>query len=327
MFTAVMLEEADGGVVARRVELDDDALPEGAVTVDVACSSINYKDALAVRGAAPIARRLPMVAGIDLAGTVSASEDERFTPGDPVVVTGCGLGETHWGGFAQRARLDADMVVPLPTGFTLHQAMQLGTAGFTAMLCVLALEDHGLVPGAGPVLVTGAAGGVGSIAIAILSRLGHEVTASTGRVHEAAYLRDLGASEIIDRAELEAPGKLLGKERWAGAVDTVGGQTLATVCSTLRYGATVAACGNAGGMQLPTSVAPFILRGVTLAGIESSRTPRERRLTAWERLSRDLDPAVLDGITRDVGLTEVLDVSQQLLDGQVRGRLVVDTAR
>jgi acrylyl-CoA reductase (NADPH) len=322
-----MLDEAPGGVAAHLLELDDEALPDGAVIVDVAYSSINYKDALAVRGAARIARTLPLVAGIDLAGTVRTSTDDRVSPGDHVVATGCGLGESRWGGFAQRASLDGEDVLALPYALSPHQAMQLGTAGVTAMLCVLALEDRGLRPGEGPVLVTGAAGGVGSFAIAILARLGHEVVASTGRREEAAYLHGLGAAEIVDRAELAAPGKLLGKERWAAAVDTVGGQTLANVCATLRSGAAVAACGNVGGMDFPASVAPFILRGVSLIGIDSVRVPRSRRLEVWKRLSGDLDPAVLDTVAHDVGLTEVVDVAQRILDGEVRGRLVVDVGR
>jgi acrylyl-CoA reductase (NADPH) len=321
MFNAVLIEEGDDGRARGRLaEVDEADLPEGDVTVDVAYSSVNYKDALAITGSAPIARSFPMVAGIDLAGTVADS-------GDEVLATGYGLGERHWGGLAQRARVRSDWLVPLPDAFTTHQAMQIGTAGFTAMLCVLALEREGVEPGSGPVLVTGAGGGVGGVAVALLSKLGHEVVASTGRTEESDYLRGLGAGEIIDRSELSEPGKAMGKERWAGAVDTVGGQTLANVCATTRYGGAVAACGNAGGMDVPANVAPFILRGVTLAGVDSVQTPRELRLEAWRRLGEDLDTGVLDTLTQDIGLSEVPDAVQRLLDGQVRGRLVVDTSR
>jgi acrylyl-CoA reductase (NADPH) len=319
VFKAVLIEESDERPQARLAELDESDLPEDPVEVEVAWSSLNYKDALAITGKAAIARKLPMVAGIDLAGTTG--------DGDEVLVTGCGLSETHWGGLSQRARMEQDWIVPLPDAFSAHQAMQLGTAGFTAMLCVLALEDHGLAPGGGPVLVTGAGGGVGGVAIAVLAKLGYEVVASTGRSSEEDYLRELGASELIDRDELSEPGKPLAKERWAGAVDTVGGQTLASVCSTTSYGGTVAACGNAGGMDLPANVAPFILRAVTLAGVDSVNTPRERRLEAWRRLGEDLDPKLLDTLTEDIGLSEVLDAAPRLLEGKVRGRLVVDTSR
>jgi acrylyl-CoA reductase (NADPH) len=327
LFKAIKIAADGDRPTAALVELDAAELPDGAVTVDVAFSSVNYKDALAVTGTAPIARSLPMVAGIDLAGTVVDSTDTAYAPGDRVVATGSGLSESHWGGYAQRARLDADKLVPLPPAFSLHQAMQIGTAGFTAMLCVLALEDHGLAVGAGPVVVTGAAGGVGSVAIATLAKLGHEVVASTGRPEESDYLRGLGAAEVIDRSELVESRRPLGKARWAGAVDAVGGQTLASICSTLRPGGAVAACGNAGGMDLPASVAPFILRGVSLLGIDSVNAPRDRRLQAWERLAQDMDPTALDGITHDVGLSEVLDVARDVLDGRIRGRLVVDTSR
>lgn len=326
MFDAVLIEEGEKPT-GRLAAVDESGLPDGRAAVDVAYSSLNYKDALAITGAAPIARRFPMVAGIDLAGTVTTSDDERFGAGDAVLATGYGLGERHWGGLAQRARVDADWLVPLPEAFTPRQAMAIGTAGFTAMLCVLALEDHGLAPGAGPVLVTGASGGVGGIAIALLSARGHEVTAATGRPGEAEYLRGLGAGEIVERAELSEPGRPLAKERWAAAVDTVGGQVLANVCAATRYGGTVAACGNAGGMSLPASVAPFILRAVTLAGVDSVQTPRERRLAAWRRLAEDLDPAVLDAMVAEIGLTEVVDAAPRLLAGEVRGRLVVDTSR
>jgi acrylyl-CoA reductase (NADPH) len=327
MFNAVLIDEAEDRPKGRLAQLDDGDLPAGSVSVDVAFSSLNYKDALAITGTAPIARKLPMVAGIDLAGTVTDSSHRDYAAGDEVLATGYGIGESHWGGLAQRARLDGDWLVPLPATFTSRQTMQIGTAGFTAMLCVLALEDRGIRPSDGEILVTGANGGVGGVAIAVLTRLGYQVVASTGRPAEGEYLRTLGAIDIIDRAELSEPGKALGKERWAGAVDAVGGQTLANVCAGTRYGGTVAACGNAGGMKLPATVAPFILRGVTLAGIDSVQTPRDRRLEAWRRLGTDLDPAVLDAMTDTIGLSDVIDAAPRVLDGRVRGRLVVDTNR
>jgi len=327
VFKAVLIEETGDKPQARLAELDEADLPAGAVTVDVAYSSLNYKDALGITGTAPIARSLPMVAGIDVAGTVRASDAEGVAAGDPVLVTGYGIGERHWGGLAQCARLDPAWIVPLPGSLGARRAMAIGTAGFTAMLCVLALEDHAIAPGDGPVLVTGAAGGVGSVAVALLGALGHEVIASTGRPAEADYLRDLGAAEIVDRAELFEPGKALAKERWAAAIDTVGGQTLASVCAATRYGGTVAACGNAGGMQVPVTVAPFILRAVKLIGVDSVQCPRPRRLEAWRRLGEQLDPARLDAITEEIGLSEVLNTAPRLLAGEVRGRLVVDVSR
>ena len=324
MFNAVLIDKTDDEVQARLAELDEAKLPEGSISVDVTFSSLNYKDALAITGSAPIARSYPMVAGVDLAGVVSASDDADHAVGETVVVTGYGIGERHWGGLAQRARLDGDWLVPLPDAFSPRQAMAIGTAGFTAMLCILALEDYGVE---GEILVTGANGGVGSLAVAILAKLGHHVIASTGRPQLADALRELGAAEIIDRAELSEPGRPLGKERWAGAVDTVGGQTLANVCASTRYGGTVAACGNVAGMSLPASVAPFILRAITLAGVDSVQTPRARRLEAWRRLSDDLDPSLLDSLTSEIGLNQVLDTARDVLDGRVRGRVVVDTNR
>ena len=324
MFNAVLIDKTDDEVHARLAELDEAELPDGSVSVDVTYSSLNYKDALAITGSAPIARSYPMVAGIDLAGVVSASDDADHAVGETVVVTGYGIGERHWGGLAQRARLDGDWLVPLPEAFSPRQAMAIGTAGFTAMLCILALEDHAVE---GEILVTGANGGVGSLAVAILAKLGHHVIASTGRPQLADALRELGAAETIDRAELSEPGRPLGKERWAGAVDTVGGQTLANVCASTRYGGTVAACGNVAGMSLPASVAPFILRAITLAGVDSVQTPRARRLEAWRRLSDDLDPSLLDSLTSEIGLNQVLDTARDVLDGRVRGRVVVDTNR
>lgn len=330
MFQAILIRKDDQGYRAALESLDDAALPvidAGGVTVRVSRSTLNYKDGLAITGRSPVVRQFPMVPGIDLAGTVEASEHPDWAPGDAVVLNGWGVGETHWGGLAQRARLKGDWLVPLPAAFTAAQAMAIGTAGYTAMLCVMALERHGVCPERGEVLVTGAAGGVGSVAVALLSRLGYTVAAVTGRPHEADYLRELGATTVLDRAEFASPGKPLAKERWAGAVDTVGSHTLANVCAQMRYRGTVAACGLAGGMDLPATVAPFILRGVTLAGIDSVMCPREDRLAAWTRLARDLDPALLARMTREIGLAEALDVAPALLAGQVRGRVVVDVDR
>jgi len=327
MFKAIRIDKDEAGYRAVLTELDEGALPEGDVTVDVAYSTLNYKDGLAITGTNPVVRRFPMVPGIDLAGTVTHSGHPEYKPGDQVVLNGWGVGEVHWGGLAQKARLKGDWLVPLPAAFSPRQAMAIGTAGYTAMLCVLALERHGVTPGWGEVLVTGAAGGVGSVAVAVLARLGYTVVASTGRPAEADYLKKLGASYIIDRAELSAPGKPLGKERWAAAVDTVGSHTLANVCASLRYRGVVAACGLAQGMDLPASVAPFILRGVTLAGVDSVMCPRPDRLQAWERLARDLDLALLEVMTQEVGLSEAIPLAGELLAGRVRGRVVVDVNR
>jgi acrylyl-CoA reductase (NADPH) len=322
VFKALLIEQ--GGEEGRVADVDDADLPDGSVGIEVTASSLNYKDALGITGRAPIARSFPMVAGIDLAGVVTASDHADYAEGDGVVATGQGLGETHWGGLAQRARLDGDWLVPLPDAFSLQQAMAIGTAGFTAMLCVLALEDHGIE---GELLVTGANGGVGSIAVALLAKLGHQVIAATGRQEHADDLRGLGAAEVIDRAELSEPGKPIAKQRWAGAVDTVGGQVLANVCASTRYGGAVAACGNAGGMDVPASVAPFILRAVTLVGVDSVQTPRGRRVEAWRRLGEDLDPSLLDGLATEISLGEVPGTARELLDGRVRGRTVVDVNR
>ena len=326
MFKAIVIRKDDQGYRAAIESLGDDALPtvDGGVTVRVSHSTLNYKDALAITGQSPVVRQFPMVPGIDLVGTVEASEHADWRVGDAVVLNGWGVGETHWGGLAQRARLKGDWLVPLPEAFTPAQAMAICTAGYTAMLCVMALERHGLTPAQGEVLVTGAAGGVGSVAIALLSRLGYQVAAVTGRPQEAEYLQALGARTVLDRAEFAAPGKPLAKERWAGVVDTVGSHTLANACAQTRYGGAVAACGLAGGMDLPATVAPFILRGVTLAGVDSVMCPRPRRLEAWQRLARDLDPALLARMTRQIGLAEALAVAPTLLAGQVRGRVVVD---
>ncbi|MDU9416744.1 MDR family oxidoreductase [Pseudomonas sp. zfem005] len=327
MFKGILIDKDDSGYRASLAELDEAQLPAGEVTVKVDYSTLNYKDGLAITGKGPVVRSFPMVAGIDLAGTVEASDSPAFKVGDKVLLNGWGVGETHWGGLAQKARLKADWLIPLPAGFTPRQAMAIGTAGYTAMLSVLALERNGVTPDKGQVLVTGANGGVGSFAIALLARLGYQVAASTGRPQEADYLKRLGAREIIDRASLAEPDRPLGKERWAGAIDSVGSHTLANVCAGIRYGGAVAACGLAQGMDFPASVAPFILRGVTLAGIDSVMRPRADRIEAWDRLVRDLDLALLDEITSEIGLGEAVLSASELLEGRVRGRVVVDVNR
>jgi acrylyl-CoA reductase (NADPH) len=326
-FRALLVTKTDDGQEAAVTSLEDGDLMPGAVTVDVEASTVNYKDGLAVTGKGPIIRTFPLVPGIDLAGTVAASDDPAWKVGDRVVLNGWGVGEGHHGGYAERARVDGAWLVRLPDGLSAQQAMAVGTAGYTAMLCVLALERGGVEPGHGPVVVTGAAGGVGSVAVAVLAGLGHEVVASTGRPEEEGYLRELGAASVIPRDELGQPGRPLGKERWAGAVDAVGSTTLANVLATTRYGGVVAACGLAQGNDLPTTVLPFILRGVTLAGIDSVRAPHERRVEAWDRLARDLDLAKLERMTESIGLGDVPAAAERILAGQVRGRLVVDVKR
>lgn len=323
MFKGILIEKDEQGYRAALKDIDDTALPEGNVTVRVSHSTLNYKDGLAITGQSPVVRKFPMVPGIDMAGTVEASTHPDYKPGDAVVLNGWGVGETHWGGLAQKARLNGDWLVPLAPAFTPAQAMAIGTAGYTAMLCVMALQDHGVTPDKGEVLVTGAAGGVGSVAVAILAKLGYQVAAVTGRPLEADYLKTLGASTVLDRAEFTAPGKPLAKERWAGAVDTVGSQTLANVCAQIKYRGTVAACGLAGGMDFPSTVAPFILRGVTLVGVDSVMCPRAIRLKAWQRLATDLDVGKLALITQEVALSEAIPLARKLLEGQVRGRVVV----
>ncbi|CAH2603434.1 acrylyl-CoA reductase [Rhodovastum atsumiense] len=321
---AVLLTRGENGVPhAALTDLPESELMEGEVTLRVTHSGVNYKDGLAVTGLAPVVRRWPMVPGIDLAGVVEVSTDARFAPGDAVILNGWGVGETHLGGWAERARVKADWLLPQPAGFTPAQAMAIGTAGYTAMLTVLALEDHGLEPARGKVVVTGAAGGVGSVAIALLARRGWHVVASTGRPGEAAYLKELGAAEVIDRAELSAPGKPLQKERWAAAIDAVGSHTLANLLAGCRYGGAVAACGLAGGLDLPTSVAPFILRGVALLGIDSVMAPIPRRQRAWQRLAEDLDPATLARATTEIGLDGAIEATRQVVEGKLRGRTVV----
>jgi acrylyl-CoA reductase (NADPH) len=296
---------------------------EGDVTVRVEWSTVNYKDGLAVTGKAPVVRRFPMIAGIDFAGTVEQSTHPQWKAGDKVICNGWGQGETHLGAFAEKARVKGDWLVRLPAGMSARDAMAIGTAGYTAMLAVLALERHGVTPASGPVVVTGAAGGVGSVAIAVLSKRGFQVIASTGRMSEAEYLKNLGATEVIDRNELTAPAKPLARERWAGGVDSVGTTTLANLLSMTTYGGAIAACGLAGGMDLPTSVAPFILRGVCLLGIESVMCPIELRKIAWNRLVSDLDAGKLAEITHEIGLDQVIDTGAKILAGQVRGRIVV----
>ena len=325
MFRALRVDRTEDGFQRAVVDLTDDDLPEGDVLVDVEYSTVNYKDGLAVTDTAPVVRNFPMVPGIDLAGTVSASDDPEVSVGQRVVVNGWGIGEETWGGFAQRARVRGGWTVLLPDGIGSAEAMAIGTAGYTAMLCVLALEDHDVTPEAGPVLVTGAAGGVGSVAVAVLAARGYEVHASTGRPEEADYLVGLGASEIVGRTELsEAGGRPLARARWAGAVDAVGSHTLANVLSQIRPEGCVAACGNAQGTDLVTTVFPFILRGVTLRGVHSVHVPRPRRLEAWRRLDEDLDRELLASMTRTVGLDDVSTVAAEILAGRVRGRVVVD---
>ena len=323
MFRGVLIEKRDGQQSASLQMLDQASLPEGDVTVRVAYSTLNYKDALALTGASPVVRRFPMVPGIDFAGTVVSSGSPDFQPGDAVVLNGWGVGEVHWGGLAELARVPAKWLIPLPPAFAPRQAMGIGTAGYTAALCALALARQGVQPGQGPIVVTGANGGVGSVAVALLARRGYEVAAVTGRPQEADFLRTLGAKEIIDRAELAQPGKPLDKERWAGAVDVAGGQLLANVCAAMRYRGVVTACGLAAGMAWPATVAPFILRGVSLLGIDSVMAPLPDRLAAWQCLAEDLDPALLESLLREVTLDEVIALAPELLAGKVRGRLVV----
>ena len=325
MFRALVVEKAEEGTTSASVQtIGDDRLPEAEVLVDVEYSTVNYKDGLCVGPGGGLVRKYPHVPGIDFAGTVAESADARFGPGDKVVLTGWRVGETWWGGYAERARVKADWLVPLPDGLTTRQCMAIGTAGFTAMLAVMELEDHGLVPGQGPVLVTGAAGGVGSVATAVLSRLGHEVVAVTGRPETEEYLRALGASRIVGRDTFEGPGKPLESETWAGCVDAVGGAMLARVLAQMKYGASVAAVGLAGGAKLETTVVPFLLRGVRLLGIDSVLCPRERRIAAWVRLARDIDLDLLERMITPATLGDVPALGKAILKGQVQGRVVVD---
>jgi acrylyl-CoA reductase (NADPH) len=322
-FKAVVIEKGDSGQKAALTDLDTGNLMDGDVDVRVEWSALNYKDGLAITGKAPVVRRFPMVPGIDFAGTVESSSHPAWKPGDRVLLNGWGCGETHLGGYAEKARVKGDWLVSIPATMNAREAMAIGTAGYTAMLAVLALERHGVTPASGPVVVTGAAGGVGSVAIAILSKRGFQVTASTGRPEEAEYLKNLGANEIIQRAELAGPAKPLAKERWAGGIDSVGSTTLANILSMTRYGGAIAACGLAGGMDLPTSVAPFILRSVSLLGIDSVMRPKVDRELAWERLEEDLDRGKLADMTSVIGLGEVIDAARNIVAGHVRGRIAV----
>ena len=327
MFSAILIDKNEAGQSASLARVDDAQLPDGDVRIDVEYSTLNYKDGLAITGKSPVVRKFPMVPGIDLAGVVRDSAHPEWRMGDRVVLNGWGVGETHWGGLAQQARLKGDWLVPLPDAFTSRQAMAIGTAGYTASLCVEALLAQGVRPEQGEILVTGASGGVGSIAIALLKAAGFTIAAATGKTAEADYLKQLGAAAVIDRAELAPPGKPLQKERWAGVVDCVGSHTLANACAQTRYGGAIAACGLAQGMDFPASVAPFILRGVTLLGIDSVMAPKPRRLTAWNRLARDLDGAALEVIAQEIGLGEVIAAASDLMQGKVRGRIVVDVNR
>ena len=324
MFNAVFIDKNDAQQEVNVASLEPDALPEGDVLVRVDYSTINYKDALAITGASPVVRSFPMVPGIDFAGVVEHSDHARWKAGDKVVLNGWGVGEGHWGGLAQFARIKGDWLVPLPEQFDSRQAMIIGTAGYTAGLCVDALVDHGVKPDAGEILVTGASGGVGSIAIALLAKAGYTVVASTGKLGDSDYLKGLGASELMDRALLSEKGKPMQRERWAGVVDAVGSFTLANACAQTRYRGAVAACGLAQGMDFPASVAPFILRGVTLYGIDSVMAPLEIRERAWSRLARDLDAATLESVANDIKLADAVSVAGDVLAGKVKGRLVVD---
>ncbi|MBL4906485.1 MAG: oxidoreductase [Sneathiella sp.] len=322
---AILITKEDDTYDANLTEVSEDQLPEGNVTVKVDYSTLNYKDGLAITGSSPVVRKFPMVPGVDLAGTVEESTHSDYKAGDKVVLNGWGVGEVHWGGLAEKARLNGDWLVPLPSAFTTKQAMAIGTAGYTSMLCVMALENQGVTPDKGEILVTGAVGGVGSVAISLLAKLGYTVVASTGRVAEQSeYLKSLGASEIIDRKELSEKGRPMGKERWAGAIDTVGSHTLANICATVKYGGVVAACGLAQGFDFPSTVMPFILRGVILNGIDSVNCPKEKRIAAWNRLATDLDTSHLDLITQEIPLSEAIPTAKQLLEGTVRGRVIVN---
>ena len=329
MFSAIVIDKVDAAdpKSAQTVtlqQLDESALPEGDVTIDVAYSTLNFKDGLAITNSSPVVRKFPMVPGIDLVGTVTESSHADWKAGDTVVLNGWGVGEGHWGGLAQKARLKGDWLVPLPSAFTPAQAMAIGTAGYTAALCVDALIDAGVTPEQGEVLVTGATGGVGSVAIAILKKLGFKVAALTGKMSEEGYLKSLGADSVIDRAEYAEKGKPLQKERWAGVVDAAGSYTLVNAIAQTRYGGAVAACGLAQGFDLPGTVMPFILRGVSLLGIDSVMAPKAKRLKAWDRLANDLDPAALETIAQTIGLNEAIDTAKKFMSGEVKGRYIVD---
>ena len=327
MFNAILIEKADDVQTVSVTKVDESQLPEGDVTIDVAYSTLNYKDGLAITGSSPVVRKFPMVPGIDLSGTVRDSSHADWKAGDKVVLNGWGVGEGHWGGLAQVARLKGDWLVPLPTAFTEKQAMAIGTAGYTAALCVEALVKAGVTPDQGEILVTGATGGVGSVAVALLKKAGFTVVGSTGKASEADYLTQLGADSIIDRAELSEKGRPLQKERWAGVVDSVGSFTLVNACAAVKYGGAVAACGLAQGADFPATVMPFILRGVRLLGVDSVMAPKAARLAAWARLARDLDPALIDVIATEISLGDAIASAADLLAGKVRGRIIVDVNR
>lgn len=324
MFRSIVIEKDDQGYRSNVKDVDESMLSQGDVTVKVSHSTLNYKDALAITGKGPVVRSFPMIPGIDLVGVVEQTDSDKFNVGDQVLLNGFGVGENHTGGLAEKARLKSEHLIPLPKGFTPEQAMAIGTAGYTAMLCVIALEKNGVTPSSGDIIVTGANGGVGSFSIAILAKLGYRVVASTGRVDQSDYLKKLGAAEIIDRNTLSEPGRPLAKETWAGAIDSAGSHTLANVCAGIKYGGTVAACGLAQGMDFPSSVAPFILRGVTLAGIDSVMRPIEDRIEAWQRLAEVLDLSVFDEISTVINLNQAIDTANDLLAGTVQGRVVVD---
>jgi acrylyl-CoA reductase (NADPH) len=323
-FKAVVIEKSEAGQEVALRSFDEADLMDGDVTVRVSHSTVNYKDGLAITGKAPVVRRFPMIPGVDLAGTVEASSHPDFKPGDAVILNGWGLGETHLGAYAEKARVKGDWLIPLPEGLTPAQAMAIGTAGYTSMLCVMALERHGLSPDRGPAIVTGAAGGVGSVAVTLLAKAGWHVIASTGRPQEADYLKGLGAAEIIDRSELSAPSRPLGKERWAAGIDSVGSHTLANLLSMTKYAGAIAACGLAGGMDLPATVAPFILRNVALLGVESTMAPKALRTEAWRRLATELDHDKLAAITSTIGLGGVVEAGRDIVQGKIRGRTVVE---
>ncbi|GMM83122.1 MDR family oxidoreductase [Pseudoalteromonas sp. MTN2-4] len=323
MFKGILINKDEQGYQASVTDIDDKILPDGDVTVRVSHSTLNYKDALAITGKAPVVRTFPMIPGIDLVGEVEQSGSDKFQVGDKVLLNGFGVGEAHCGGLAEKARLKSEWLIPLPESLSAKQAMAIGTAGYTAMLCVLALEKQGVTPEKGDILVTGANGGVGSFAIVILAKLGYKVVASTGRMDESDYLTKLGASDVIDRNTLSEPGRPLGKERWAAAIDSVGGHTLANVCAGIKYGGVVAACGLAQSMEFPATVAPFILRGVTLAGIDSVMRPLEDRIEAWSRLADIIEPDMFEAVAADIGLNEVVETASKLLEGKVRGRVVI----
>ena len=321
---AILINKDDSGYSAQMSQIEEQRLPEGDVLIQVDYSTLNYKDSLAITGASPVVRNFPMVPGIDFAGTVEHSDHADFKAGDQVVLNGFGVGEGHWGGLAQKARVKGDWLVPLPTAFTPKQAMTIGTAGYTAMLCVMALEQQGVNPDQGEILVTGAAGGVGSVAVSLLAKLGYNVVASSGRPEEKDYLLSLGATQVMDRNELSEKGRPLAKERWAGAIDVAGSHTLANICASMKYGGTVAACGLAQGYDLPATVMPFILRGVTLAGIDSVYRPKADRIASWNRLAEDLDLTHLDAIMTEITLGQALETAQEQMQGLTRGRFVVN---